>query len=180
MTNSPMTGTEDAEKATQGKKAARQPERRPSGRPSLYKQEYCELATNYCLLGATDVELAGYFKVNPDTIHTWKIAHPEFSESILRGRDKADAHIAKALYHRSLGYSHLEDDIRVVGGSIVVTPTIKCYPPDTAAASLWLRNRQPKKWRDKIEVEHGGSVGFDNAPIDELKTALDQILSKLK
>jgi hypothetical protein len=23
------------------------------------------------------------------------------------------------------------------------------YPPDTGAASLWLRNRQPEKWRDK-------------------------------
>ena len=23
------------------------------------------------------------------------------------------------------------------------------YPPDTQAASLWLRNRQPAKWRDR-------------------------------
>jgi hypothetical protein len=33
------------------------------------------------------------------------------------------------------------------------------YPPDTAAASLWLRNRRSDKWRDKHEHEHGGVGG---------------------
>ena len=27
------------------------------------------------------------------------------------------------------------------------------YPPDTTAASLWLRNRQPRLWRDKHEID---------------------------
>lgn len=152
----------------------------PVGRPSKYKPEYAEQARKLCLLGYTDTELADFFGVNPDTVHEWKIVHPEFSESICLGKEIADADIAESLYQRAKGYSHPEDDIRVVAGSIEITPTIKHYPPDTAAASLWLRNRQQKRWKDKVEVDHSGSVGFDKAPVEELTGALNDLLAKLK
>lgn len=133
------------------------------GRPSSYRPEFAEQAYKLCLLGATDAKLADFFCVNEDTVHEWKKVHPEFSESITRGKDAADAEIAEALFHRAKGYSHPEDDIRAlaVGGKseIVITPTIKHYPPDTQAASLWLRNRQPKLWRDKMDLEHTGKDG---------------------
>jgi hypothetical protein len=31
-------------------------------------------------------------------------------------------------------------------------PYTERYPPDTAAAIFWLKNRQPKHWRDKVET----------------------------
>ena len=155
------------------------PVKRKAGRPTLYKPEYCELATNYCLLGATDAELAGYFKVDERTINEWKTVHEEFSQSIYDGRDKADAHIAKALYHRAKGYAHSEDDIRVVAGSIEITPTTKHYPPDTAAASLWLRNRQRHRWTDKVEIEHGGSLRLDQLPDAVLQERMAEMLARL-
>ena len=37
------------------------------GHPSLYKPEYCELGHNYCLLGATNEELGGFFGVTRRT-----------------------------------------------------------------------------------------------------------------
>lgn len=157
----------------------------PVGRPTKYKPEYVDLAYKFCLMGATDAKLADFFEVDETTINEWKLVYPEFSQSIWNGREKADADIAESLYHRAKGYSHVEDDIRTlsIGGGmseIVVTPTRKHYPPDTAAASLWLRNRAPKLWRDKVDVEHTGSVGLDSAPIEELQTALNNILAKLK
>jgi hypothetical protein len=33
------------------------------GQPTSYKPEYCELAHNYCLLGATNEALGGFFGV---------------------------------------------------------------------------------------------------------------------
>jgi hypothetical protein len=33
-----------------------------AGQPTLYKPEYCGLAHNYCLLGATNAELAEFFE----------------------------------------------------------------------------------------------------------------------
>jgi hypothetical protein len=135
----------------------------PVGRPSKYKPEYAELARKLCLMGATDARLAELLEVNQDTITEWKKVYPEFSVSIREGREIADAEVAASLYHRAKGYSHQEDDIKMFQGAIIVTPTVKHYPPDTAAASLWLRNRQGGAWRDKVENVH---TGVDGAPID--------------
>jgi hypothetical protein len=152
----------------------------PVGRPTKYKPEYPEQARKLCLLGHTDAELATFFGVNEDTIHEWKVVHPEFSESICLGKEIADADIAESLYHRAKGYSHPDVDIKVVQNQIVETTLVKHYPPDTTAASLWLRNRQSGKWRDKVEVDHSGKVGFDAAPVEELTGALNELLAKLK
>lgn len=134
--------------------------RRPAHRPSAYKPEYVDLAYKFCLLGATDKRMAEFFGVSEVTFNAWKSVHPDFLKSLKDGKEIADAQVADALFNRAKGYSHAEDDIKSValggnaGSEIVITPTIKHYPPDTNAASLWLRNRQPKLWRDKTEVSH--------------------------
>lgn len=161
-----------AKKAAAKKAAGKAPrEKLPHGRPTKYRPEYDEQVYKLCLLGATDEKMADFLGVNPDTFHEWKKVHPSFSESITRGKEGADAEIAQALFHRAKGYSHAEDDIRTVsvGGAseIVITPTIKHYPPDTPAASLWLRNRQPKLWRDKVEQVVSGP---DGGPVENRLT----------
>ncbi|MFZ5565992.1 MAG: helix-turn-helix domain-containing protein [Pseudomonadota bacterium] len=131
------------------------------GRPSAYRPEFAEQAYKLALLGCTDRQMADIFRVTEQTLNNWKTTIPEFFESLRNGKEIADADVAKSLYHRAKGYEHPEDDIRVVslgnnmGSEIVITPTIKRYPPDTGAAALWLSNRQPGRWRTKVEVEHG-------------------------
>ena len=44
-----------------------------SGRPTKYKDEYCEQAYKLCLLGATDKEMADFFQVSLSTLNLWKI-----------------------------------------------------------------------------------------------------------
>ena len=101
------------------------------------------------------------------TLNLWKQEHPEFSESLKGGKATADAEVAEKLFRRATGYEHPEDDIRAVNGEIVITPTIKHYPPDTTAAIFWLKNRQPQRWRDKVEMEHGGDLGKTLADLIE-------------
>lgn len=139
-----------------------------AGAPTLYKEAYNEQARKLCLLGYTDKELADFFNVCEDTIHEWKKVYPDFSESINKGKDVADGEVAQALYHRALGYSHAEDDIKAINGEIVITKTTKHYPPDTAAAFIWLKNRRSKKWKDKQIVEHEGNITLSNA-LDEAR-----------
>lgn len=146
---------------------AKSAEAKKIGRPTAYKAEYAEQAYKLCLLGATDAKMGEFFGVSEQTINAWKLAHTDFLESITRGKEGADAEIAAALFHRAKGYSHPEVDIKVVASEIVQTPLTKHYPPDTQAASLWLRNRQPKLWRDKQEMEHSGSVTVTASPLDE-------------
>ena len=150
-----------AKSATFKKKAAQ-----PVGRPSSYCPEFAEQARKFCLLGATDKRLAELFEVSEATIDNWKRDYPEFLGSLKAGKEIADANVASSLYQRALGYSHAEDDIRALNGAIVITKTIKHYPPDTAAATLWLKNRQPQTWRDKVENEitgpNGGAIQMAN------------------
>lgn len=119
------------------------------GRKTYYKKEYAEQAFKLCLLGADNKRLANFFSVGETTIIDWSNNHKEFSEAIKRGKEEADAEIAHSLYHRAKGYSHKDVDIRVIEGKVVTTEITKQYPPDTAAAMIWLKNRQRDKWRDK-------------------------------
>ena len=127
--------------------------------PTSYRGEFADWARKLATLGATDKELAEAFEVAQSTLHLWKKEFPEFSESIKRGKAIADAEVACKLFHRATGYEHPEDDIRSVNGEIVVTPTVKRYPPDTTAAIFWLKNRRPDLWRDKVESAVAGAAG---------------------
>lgn len=131
---------------------------RKTGRPSKYQPEYAEQAIKLCLLGATDAQLADFFKVSVSTLNLWKIEHPEFSASIKTPKSEADKRVERSLYLRANGYEHDDVDIRVIDGQVIQTPIRKHYPPDTGAAIFWLKNRNPDKWREKQELEHSGSV----------------------
>lgn len=138
------------------------------GRPTKYKEEFNELAYNYCLLGATDAELGEFFDVDERTINNWKIDYPEFFQSIKKGKQIADAKVAQALFHRATGYSHEDVDIKVIEGEIVQTPLTKYYPPDATSAIFWLKNRQPTKWRDKQVTEHEGQITVETKPLGDI------------
>jgi len=131
-----------------------------AGQPTRYRQEFDEQAERLCKLGFTDIELGEFFGVKEATINNWKKAHREFFLSIKRGKDLADSNVADKLYQRATGYEHPDVDIKCYEGQIIETPLIKHYPPDTAAAIFWLKNRQRKKWRDKVEMEHSGEMGI--------------------
>lgn len=162
-------------------------EKRGVGRPSGYKPEYADWALKMTKLGATDKELAEAFEVTEATINLWKHRYPEFFESIKSGKHFADAEVASKLFHRATGYSHAEDDIRTVtlpgvnaGSEVVITPTVKHYPPDTTAAIFWLKNRQPKVWRDKVETEVSGSLTHHLYDPDQAKRMAEMLLKKGK
>lgn len=127
------------------------------GRPSKYDPKVTpDQARKLCAAGFTDAQLADFFGVTTTTIDNWKNRHPEFLGALREGKDEFDTErVEKALAHRAVGYSHDEDDIRVVNGEIVITPTTKHYPPDTTAAIFWLKNRNRQRWRDKVDVDHG-------------------------
>jgi DNA-binding XRE family transcriptional regulator len=134
-----------------------------AGRPSSYRPEFAEQAYKLCLLGATDAEMAAFFGVSEQTINAWKQGQPEFLESITRGKSIADANVAERLYQRAMGYSHEAVKIFQYEGKPMVVPYTEHYPPDTQAVSLWLRNRQPAKWRD---VQRQELTGANGGPIE--------------
>lgn len=131
------------------------------GRPTLYNVEYNEQAYKLCLLGATDDELANFFNVETSTINNWKIAHVEFMDSLTRGKMIADADVANSFYNRAKGYDLPTEKIFQYEGGVIRADTLTHYPADPGAALNWLKNRQPKKWRDKHDVDLSGEITFD-------------------
>lgn len=146
-----------------------------AGHPTLYREEYNEQAYKLCLLGHTDIELAAFFEVAEDTIYEWKKVHPQFSESVKRGKDKADAEVAQAFLKRALGYQYEEETFEMGVNTKTVTKEV---PPDAGAALNWLKNRQPKKWRDKQEVE-STTVNYNvDITAEEAKTIANALNDK--
>lgn len=145
-------------KAKKTRKTAAPAEAKVPGQPTKYQAHYPEQARKLCLLGATDAELGDFFEVDERTINNWKDAHPEFFQSIKRGKLQADADVADRLYQRAMGFEHNDVHVSNHQGMITLTPIRKIHAPDTTAAIFWLKNRQSKKWRDKQEVEHSGNA----------------------
>jgi len=149
------------------------------GRPSKYKDEYCDQAEKLCRLGAKDTELAEFFNVSTSTLNLWKIEHEEFSESLKKGKIVSDAVVSEALFKRASGFSYMEEigfkckrydeqgrQIEIVETKMVA----RIQPPDTTAAIFWLKNRRPSEWRDKQDINVTGDMSADiSAKIEEIK-----------
>lgn len=128
------------------------------GRPTTYKKEYNEQVEKLCRLGATDIEIADFFSVSEKTLNNWKHNHPEFLQSIKRGKEISDLEVANSLYQRAKGYE--QDTVKVFQfqGEPIIVPVKEKVAPDTTAAIFWLKNRRPKEWRDKKEIEANVTV----------------------
>lgn len=137
---------------------------RTLGRPLLFKPEYVGQVYKLCLLGATDVELAEFFNVSEVTLNSWKHQYPAFFKSMKLGKSFADAEMANKLYHRGIGYSHPEEKLFCYEGEVIRAETTKHYPPDTAAAFIWLKNRRPDLWRDRQEFTGPNGTPLTSTP----------------
>src|SRR5216683_8215382 len=114
------------------------------GRPSLYKPEFAEQAFELCLAGATNQDLADTFDVGHSTIDNWLQKHPEFAQSVKRGRDLADGRVAHGLYSRAIGYTYETTRVVLHRGEPISVPHTAHKPPDIHAGIFWLRNRRPQ------------------------------------
>jgi hypothetical protein len=118
------------------------------GRPTLYDPAVCEQAHNYCLLGATNDELAGFLGVSARTIDRWIADRADFGDAVRRGRVVADSRVARGLYDRAVGYDRTNERFVMVGGELkAITSTVR-YPASVQACIFWLRNRRRQTWRE--------------------------------
>ncbi|MGE0745285.1 MAG: helix-turn-helix domain-containing protein [Rhodospirillales bacterium] len=133
------------------------------GRPPLYRKDFDEQARMLCLLGATNDFLAEFFGVSDTTIDNWIARHATFRDAVRAGRLIADTEAAQGLYQRAIGAEWTEETAVKVRDDqfsehVEIVKVKKAAPPDTQAASLWLRNRHPQWWREKTTVEVTGDL----------------------
>jgi hypothetical protein len=153
------------------------------GRPTDYQILFDKQAFFACSRnGATEMDLSYLFNVSIETLRTWKKRYNKFLAAIERGKRVYDKKVEKALRERALGYKHKAVKILVCDKDVVREEYIEHYPPDTAAASLWLRNRDPEHWRDKQDVQHSGNISTEDMSIytDEELQAMRDIANTAK
>jgi hypothetical protein len=129
-----------------------------NGSPSLYKPQYAKVAKKLCERGATNADLALFFKVAVSTIKTWRLQYEDFSAAVRVGKRVADERVEEALYQRCVGYDF---DFDLGRGKSVIRHVV----PDVSAIRLWLFNRRPDRWRNKVEVPQTGTLS-DRTPLE--------------
>jgi len=96
--------------------------------------------------GLTDLQISKNIGIAMSTFCEWKNKHPEFSEALKRSKEAADYEVENALFK-------------------------KAKMGDVTAMIFWLKNRQPRKWRDKVSFVDETQL----AKLDEMTTMIDQI-----
>lgn len=149
------------------KEAKTKAERTGPGRPPKYTEDMNIQVMKLCILGATDKEIADFFNVAESTVNEWKLKYPEFSESIKKGKMEADMNVGASLYQKAIGFKSKTQKafkLRTTKNGegsveeVKVVTVEESYPPDVTAAIFWLKNRRPKEWRDKTEIELPGTT----------------------
>lgn len=124
------------------------------GRPSKIDDEMSiRFAAYLAGEGKTDEEIGKKLGVSRVTVHNWKTQHAEFFNTLKSEKEAADKSVEKSLYERACGYSVEEELVFCYRGEIITHRAIKHYPPDPTSMIFWLKNRQPDRWRDKVDAQ---------------------------
>lgn len=92
--------------------------------------------------GATDKEIAVILNLRPGQVRQ------HYGAMIDRELALINLSVEEAIVANARGYSHPDTYINVYQGDVTKVPTTRHYPPNQGAANFWLRNRDPKAWRD--------------------------------
>ena len=141
-----------------------------AGRPTLFRPEYVEQARKLAEMGHIDCEIARFFGVGDQTFRSWRARYPELGEALKVGKEVADDRVERSLYTKAVGFTIDTEKVFCSEGRIIRAKTKQYYPPDTAAAFIWLKNR--RGWTDRARLEFTPGPG---SFAEELKERLDRL-----
>jgi hypothetical protein len=126
------------------------------GRPTAFNNKLAAKMLELATSGATDVEIAAACSIPLGTFLNWKNTKADFLAALRECKAIADELVVASLFSRAMGYSHPAVKILSTKEGIEVVPYTEHYPPDPTSMIFWLKNRQPKKWRDaqRLEVDN--------------------------
>jgi hypothetical protein len=151
------------------------------GQPTKYKSEFVEQVHKLAAGGFLDKQIADFFKISEATLNTWKQKHPEFFESLQKGKDDFDStKVESSLLKRALGFKYTETTREIspkanpkTGGvQLRITKRVtKMVVPDVTAQIFWLKNRQKGRWQDVQQHQVGGMIRLVAEPMKKPKDA---------
>lgn len=103
--------------------------------------------------GLTLEQIAHNLKVGLSSLCDYQNKFPELAEALKQNREEADQAVENALYK-------------------------KAVEGDNTAMIFWLKNRQPKRWRDRQETEFSGNVAITGMTIEQAEQLIKQFVGK--
>jgi hypothetical protein len=119
--------------------------------------------------GLTNEQIAHNMGITRKTLFVWQTRYPELAERLKKGKEVVDIEVENALLKRALGYEYTETMIEQSADGRKIRKTVKEVVPDVTAQIFWLKNRKPKEWRDKQDVNVNGSVPVVFSGADKLE-----------
>jgi transposase len=116
------------------------PEKRPVGRPSLYKPEYCEEVIALGKIGKSTEAIGAILGVGTKTLYNWRDENPEFLHALELAKE------FELQWWEDIAQTHM----------------IENKESDKINASIWSRSmaaRFPKKYRESTKTEITGADG---------------------
>lgn len=103
--------------------------------------------------GYTVEDIATRIGVTVGAFRSWMSKYEEIRKAVKDGRELVDYKVENALLKAALGYTTKETKVttHLVGGKVVESfeeTVTKEAAPNVRAATYWLGNRLPKKWRN--------------------------------
>lgn len=125
------------------------------GRPSKKTPERVQKIHELAREGLTEDQIAEIVGVTRTTLQNWKGQDLDFLVALNKNKMLADQLVEASLFQRALGYNAVvtKPFFDKENGEVVIGEGTKHVPPDSTAMIFWLKNRQPKKWRDRQEVQ---------------------------
>jgi len=130
------------------------------GRPTRFKMEMLPQVRKAAKAGCTEPEIADIIGIDRSTFIEWCARYPKFSNALQLGKQQANKRVSRALFHRSVGYSH--DSVKIFNdkGEPVIVPYREHIAPDVNAIKFWLTNRDPENWQDRSAVDVTGNLSL--------------------
>ena len=137
------------------------------GRPTKLTDKIKPIIELCARKGFSDKEIAQVAGITEQTLYNWKKKNIEFFEALKDWKLEADEKVVRSLFERATGYVCPDTKAQWIPGGEgepgrwEYAEMQKHYPPDTAAITLWLKNRLPDEWRDKIDHAVSGDLKIE-------------------
>lgn len=124
--------------------------------------------------GLTMQEIADELGISKKKLHIWRNEHEEVANALRAGRKWFDATVEHRLFQNATGMTITETSQHFVtdpetGERKLTGETVsrRELPPNTTAQIFWLKNRMPKEWRDRQEIDLSGDIVIGLPPRPE-------------
>lgn len=110
--------------------------------------------------GCTNEEIAKCFGMTLAQFNLLLRDDKELKDILDEAKEEPNHMVERALFKRAMGYETRE--VTKEDGKPVKV-VIKDIPPDPTSCIFWLKNRDPKRWRDAIEMKFSLRDRMDRA-----------------